>query len=233
MSVATAEAPAAAPLADSRYAVARLVVAVLIMTLGSSSMYVIPVVLPTVQAEFGVARADASTPYLALMIGFAIGAFLMGKLADRFGVMVALLVGAAGIALGYTLAGTAGTLGAFVLAHGVLIGMLGSSVTFSPLVSDISLWFVRRRGIAVAVCASGNYLGGAVWPPIVQRIVETAGWRQAYLGMALVCGLGMASLALFMRRRPPVLADDHPSAAPSRGAIGVPANAAQEIPTPV
>ena len=72
---------------DSRYAMARLAVTMLLMTVGSSGMYVVSVVLPAVQAEFGVARADASLPYTALMIGFGIGGVLMGKLADRVGVM--------------------------------------------------------------------------------------------------------------------------------------------------
>jgi len=217
------------PLTDSRYAVGRLAVAVGIMTLGSSSMYVIPVVLPTVQAEFGVGRADASLPYLALMIGFAFGALLMGRLADRFGIMAAVLLGSAGIATGYALAGSAASLSMFVAAHFALIGMLGSSVTFSPLITDISMWFVRRRGIAVAVCASGNYLGGAIWPPVVQRLAEHWGWRQTYLGMAIVCGLGMASLALLLRRRPPALDHAHADASPTRGSLGVTPAVAQTL----
>ena len=64
------------------------------MTLGASGMYVVPVMLPAVQAEFGIARADASTPYSLLMIGFGVGGLLMGRLADRFCVMVPLLIGA-------------------------------------------------------------------------------------------------------------------------------------------
>ncbi|HEX3060586.1 MAG TPA: hypothetical protein VHP62_14575, partial [Usitatibacter sp.] len=54
--------------ADSRYAAFRLGVAVLVMTLGASVMYVVPVVLPSVQSEFGVSRADASLAYSLLMI---------------------------------------------------------------------------------------------------------------------------------------------------------------------
>ena len=75
-------------LADSRYAVFRLMITLALMTVGASGMYVVAVVLPAVQAEFGVARADASLPYTLLMIGFGIGGMLMGRLADRFGVMV-------------------------------------------------------------------------------------------------------------------------------------------------
>jgi len=72
--------------------------------------------------------------------------------------------------------------------------------------ADTTLWFVRRRGIAVAICASGNYLAGAVWPSITQHFIETVGWRQTYIGLGLFCGLAMAALALLMRARPPAVA---------------------------
>jgi len=93
----------------------------------------------------------------------------------------------------------------FALAHGVLLGLLGSSATFAPLVADTSLWFVRRRGIAVAICASGNYLGGTIWPPVIQHFVEQVGWRQTYIAMGFVCSVSIMLLALLMRRRPPVV----------------------------
>ncbi len=175
------------------------------MTIGASGMYVVPVVLPAVQAEFGVARADASLPYTLLMIGYGIGGILMGRLADRFGVMVPLMLGAVCLGLGFALAASASGIVMFALAHGLLIGLMGCSATFAPLLADTSLWFVRRRGIAVGVCASGNYLGGAVWPSIVQHFVETVGWRQTYLGLGLFCALSMIALASFMRRRPPAV----------------------------
>jgi MFS family permease len=192
--------------ADSRYAWTRLFVVLLLMTIGSGAMYVIAVVLPAVQAEFGVARADASLPYTLLMIGFGLGGIAMGRLADRFGVMLVVLIGAAGLGLGFVAAGMARSLTTFALVHGVLIGALGSAATFAPLVADTSLWFVRRRGIAVAICASGNYLAGAVWPPIVQHFVEVAGWRQTYIGLGVFCAITMALLALALRARPPALA---------------------------
>ena len=189
--------------ADSRYAWMRLMVTLALMTIGSGSMYVVAVVLPPVQAEFGVARADASLPYTAMMIGFGVGGILMGRLADRFGVMVPVLIGAAGLALGFVAAGLAGNIWYFSAAHGVLLGLLGSSATFAPLVADTSLWFVRRRGIAVAICASGNYLAGAIWPPIVQHFIESVGWRHTYFGLAAFCAITMPLLALMMRPRPP------------------------------
>ncbi len=200
------------PATDSPYAAARLGVTLLLMTIGASGMYVVPVVLPAVQAEFNVARADASLPYSLLMIGFGVGGVIMGRLADRFGVMIPLMLGGACLGTGFVLAGLAHDMVTFTLVHGVLIGLCGSAATFSPLLADTSLWWVRRRGIAVAVCASGNYLGGTIWPPIVQHFVEQYGWRQTYFGMGLTCGTGMVLLALAMRRRPPLAAQPAPGA---------------------
>jgi MFS family permease len=188
---------------DSRYAAWRLGVAVLIMTLGASGMYVVPVALPAVQADFGVARGEAALPYALLMLGFGFGGLVMGRLADRHGVMVPLVVGGACLGAGFALAAFAPSLAAFNAIHGLLIGFAGSSATFSPLVADTSLWWVRRRGIAVAICASGNYIGGAMWPPIMNACIEAFGWRRTYVGLGAACGLAIVALALFMRERPP------------------------------
>lgn len=194
------------PEADSRESVIRLLVTLALMTVGASGMYIVPVVLPAVQAEFGVARADASLPYALLMVGLGIGGVLMGRLADRFGILVPLTLGAVSLGLGFCLAAMSGSIWTFIAVHGLLIGLLGSSCTFAPLIADTSLWFVRRRGIAVAVCASGNYLGGAIWPPIVQHFVDSAGWRQTYFGLGAFCAISMLLLAQLMRRRPPLAA---------------------------
>ncbi|HET9977998.1 MAG TPA: MFS transporter [Burkholderiaceae bacterium] len=181
----------------------RLALVLALMTIGSGAMYIIAVVLPTVQAEFGVARADASLPYTLLMVGFGLGGIALGKLADRFGVMVVVLIGSAGLGLGFVAAGFAPSLMLFALAHGVLLGAFGSAATFAPLVADTSLWFVKRRGIAVAICASGNYVAGALWPPITQHFVEAVGWRTTYIGLGVFCALTMPLLALGLRARPP------------------------------
>jgi MFS family permease len=189
---------------DSPYAAMRLGVTLLLMTLSAAGMYVVPVVLPAVQAEFGVARADASVPYSLLMIGFGLGGVLMGRLADRFGVMVPLLIGGVSLGIGFIVAGNATGMASFNVSHGILIGLLGCSAGFAPLLADTALWWVRRRGVAVAICASGNYLGGAIWPPVVQHFIETVGWRQTYIGMGIFCGTAVVLLALAMRERPPV-----------------------------
>ena len=154
---------------ESLFAWLRLIAAVALGTIGSVGMWSVPVVLPAVQVEFGVARADASLPFTLAMIGFACGGVLMGRLTDRFGIAAPVICGALALSIGYVAAGFAPNLMLFALVH-VLIG-LGSSATFGPLIADTSQWFTRRRGIAVAIVSSGNYLAGAIWPPVVQHFV--------------------------------------------------------------
>lgn len=217
---------------DSSYAVIRLLFTILLMIIGACGMYTIPVVMPAVEAEFAVARADAAMPYTLTLLGFGIGGVVMGKLADRFGIMVPLLIGAFSLLGGFLLAAYAPNIWVFTLAHGILIGLLGSAPTFAPLMADTTLWFAKRRGIAVAVCASGNYLGGAIWSPVVEHFVAEVGWRQTYMGLAVVCFLVMGSMALCMRARPPVASVQKPKAGgpvPSERPFGMPAAAAQSL----
>jgi MFS family permease len=190
--------------AESRYAWLRLCTTLALMTLGGAGMYAVTVALPPVQSEFGVGRSEASLPYTATMIGFGLGGIVMGRLADRFGVMVPVLLGSVCLGAGFIAAGLAGSLWQFALAQGVLIGFLGCSATFAPLVADTSLWFHRRRGIAVAICASGNYLGGALWPPVVQHFFDAAGWRATYVGVGAFIIAAMLPLAFVLRPRPPL-----------------------------
>jgi len=211
--------------AESPYAWLRLGASLALMTLGGAGMYIVTVALPLVQAEYGVDRSAASLPYTATMIGFGLGGILMGRLADRFGVIVPVVIGTVCLGGGFVVAGFAGSLWQFALAQGLLIGFLGSSATFAPLVADTSLWFHRRRGIAVAICASGNYLAGALWPPMVQHFFDTAGWRQTYMGVGAFCIAAMLPLALVLRRRPPALvvaSVDGTGHAPAPHSLGLP-----------
>ena len=221
-----------ASLIDSAYAARRLFITLLLMTLGGSSMYVVSVVLPEVQKEFGISRADASLPYTLMMLGFGAGGLAMGKLADKWGVHVALWIGAVGVGSGFILAGMASNIWLFVLAHGLLMGLLGSSSTFAPLLADTSLWWDKRRGIAVAVCASGNYLAGSIWPALAQQGVELLGWRETYIWIGIVCGLGMLGLSFLMRQRPPMMVVAAPGSVQSMASerpFGLPVNAAHAL----
>ncbi len=187
---------------DSRYAWTRLGLALVLSTIGGVGMWSVVVALPAVQAEFGVARAQAALPYTMAMLGFGVGGIVLGRMSDRFGILPPVIVGTLCLALGYLAAASASTLWQYSLAHGLLIGF-GSSATFAPLLADTSHWFARRRGIAVAIIASGNYLAGTLWPPLVQHFIETSGWRQTLHGIAGFCLLSMLPLVFALRRRAP------------------------------
>nr|WP_246514569.1 MFS transporter [Neoroseomonas soli] len=181
-----------------------MVAAIALATVGSVPMWSVVVVLPAVQAEFGTARAGASLPYTMTMVGFVVGGVLMGRLADRFGVMVPVLIGTVSMALGGIAAAMAPSLMTFGLAYGVLMGCFGSAAVFGPLVADTSLWFDKRRGIAVALAASGNYLAGAIWPPVLQWGVANYGWRDTHVALSAVALVTMLPIALTLRRRAPM-----------------------------
>ncbi len=204
---------------DSPQSWARLAVALALAGIGGVGMWSVVVVLPAVQAEFGVARAAATLPYTLTMLGFGAAGIALGRWSDRFGILRPVVASSVALGVGYLASGYATTLTGFALAQGLLIGA-GSSVTFGPLLAHVSLWFARRRGIAVALVASGNYLAGAVWPPIVQHFTGTAGWRATYAGVGVFVLATMLPLALLLRRPPPA----HHAAAPGARARTGPAS---------
>ena len=184
---------------ESSYAWLRLAVAVTISTVGGVGMWSFMVALPALQTDFSVGRAEAAFPFTMVMLGFAGGGVLMGRLADRFGIAVPLAIGTLAVAAGYLATGLSPNLWLVSLAH-ALIG-LGCSASFGPLMADISHWFVQRRGIAVAIAASGNYIAGTIWPPVVQHFIATSGWRATHIGIGLFCLVAMLPLTLALRRR--------------------------------
>jgi MFS family permease len=203
--------PALVP--DSRYSWLRLAVSLGLSTIGGIGLWSSVVVLPTIQAEFAVDRAGASLPYTVTTIGFAIGGVALGRVADRFGITVPLFIGAIALGIGFMLAALSGSYWQFLVVQAVLIGMFGSSATFGPLVADVSQWFLRQRGIAVAIVASGNYLAGTIWPPFLQQAISDYGWRATYTGIGILCLVTMMPLALLLRRRPAF----HDHASPASG----------------
>ncbi len=185
---------------DSRYAWTRLAISVLLATIGCAGMWVIVVIMPAVQAEFGVDRAGASFPFAVMMIFFAIGSLLFGRAIDAWGYWRPALICILALAAGFLLASRAQSILQFTLAQGVLIG-LGSAAMFSGLIADVSHWFRKRRGLAVALAASGNYLAGAFWPAITPHFLAAYGWRTTYAAIGVIGLLTMVPLVLLLRRR--------------------------------
>jgi len=203
--------------AESPFAWLRLLVVVVLGTVGNVAMWSVPVVLPAVQTDFAVARADASLPYALTMLGFALGGVVMGRLSDRFGIVVPVACGTGALGVGYVAAAFAPNLALFALVH-ALIG-IGASATFGPLIADTSQWFTRRRGIAVALASCGHYVAGTVWPPVLQHFIAMQGWRTTHIGVGLFCVFAMPPLIFALRRHAPV--QPIASADPFAGAAGL------------
>lgn len=195
-------------LIDGRYAWMRLAVSVVLATIGGVGMWAVVVVLPQVQAEFGVDRADASLPYTATMVGFAAGNVVVGRAIDRFGYWLPALFSSIGLGAGFLLAAATGSILQFSLVQGVLIGV-GCSAIFGPLIADISHWFLRHRGLAVTGAAAGNYLAGAFWPAVMPYLMAGQGWRFAYAAIGIACLVTMVPLVFMLRRSAPRAAFQH------------------------
>lgn len=182
---------------DSRRAWLRLVVAVVIGSLGSVGMWSVVVALPVVQTDFGATRGTASLAFTMVMLGFGLGQVVTGKISDRYGIVAAIGAGIGILGLGYVGAGYAPSIWAFILLH-FAIG-LSSAATFGPLMAEASHWFERYRGLAVAIAASGNYVGGTVWPPLVNFGMQSVGWRTTHIAIGIFTAISML-LALMVLR---------------------------------
>ncbi len=192
--------PRASPV-DGRHAWFRLAVSVLLAAIGGIGMWAFVVALPAIASDFGVDRASASLPFTMTMAGFAIGNVIFGRFVDRVGIVAPVITAAVALGGGFIAAAMTSALWQLAVAHG-LIG-LGMSATFGPLIADVSHWFERRRGIAVAAAASGNYIAGTVWPTFLQGFIESDGWRASYIGIGVLCIATMIPLATLLRGRAP------------------------------
>ena len=186
---------------DSQYSWTRLGLTLFVATVINAGMWVIIVIMPAIEAEYGGTRAMASLPYTLTMVGFALGNYVIGRAVDHFGITAALIVAATMTAIGFGLATLSSSL--LVLSFTQFLVGFASAVGFGPLIADISHWFVRRRGIAVAIVASGNYLSGALWPILLAEVLAESGWRAVYIVMASVTLAAVIPLAFALRRRLP------------------------------
>src|SRR6202166_2228058 len=209
---------------DSRQAWVRLALALLIGSIGCVGMWSVVVVLPTVQAEFSATRGAVSLATTMIFMGFGAGGVVTGKVTDRFGIVTAMALSIAFLGTSFVLAGLAATLWQFNAVY-FLIG-LGTSATFAPLMAEASHWFERYRGLAVTIVASGNYVGGTIWPPLVNWGVQSMGWRTTHIAIGVSCTLAMTLLLLLLRAQIGGAAvRDHDNAPPPRVDLNLSTNA--------
>jgi MFS family permease len=209
---------------DSGQAWVRLALALIIGSIGSVGMWSVVVVLPVVQNEFGATRGAVSLAFTLTMLGFGLGGVVTGKITDRFGIVAAMALSIAFLGSAYVLAGLSSTLWQFIAIY-FFIG-LGTSATFAPLMAEASHWFERYRGLAVTIVASGNYVGGAIWPPLVNWGVQSADWRTTHIAIGLFCAVTMSFVLVLLRAQiGKAMQRNHEDAPPPRIDLRISTNA--------
>jgi MFS family permease len=182
---------------------AGVTLAILSVTYGSTLLIVVG--LRPMELDLGVPRSVLALAGALTWVGTGLGGVIMGWLSDRIGIRSSVLIGTVMIACGLALSST-GHVWALYVGHGVLIGFLGMGAIYPPLVIYVSRWFDRRRGTAIALISSGQYIAGVVWPTAFERLIAWLGWRITYLGYAGIVLVGVLPIAvLFLRSAPGAL----------------------------
>ena len=185
---------------DSGKSWRRLLVALLIALVANVGIWSVVVVLPSIEAEFNSSRGVAALPYTLTLLGFAIGNYFIGFLVDRFGVTKSLIFASLLISANFLFCALSEGLFSIILSH-FFLG-LGTAAGFGPLIADTSHWFAKKRGIAVAIIASGNYLSGVIWSPVIANILTSGGWREIYLILSLVISVVVIPLSFYLSEKP-------------------------------
>lgn len=178
------------------------VVALVILAIAYGGPLFSAVAMKPIAAELGTQRSGPAFASSLSYVGAGLGGILMGWLSERMGVRAIVVFGALMIAAGMAISSSGG-LGTLYVGHGVFMGLFGASCMFSPIMTYVSRWFDRRRGAAIALISSGQYLAGVVWPSLFQYGVEAVGWRRAMLFYGLVVAVLVVPLALIFLARPP------------------------------
>jgi MFS family permease len=209
---------------DSRasWKVAWLTLAILSVSYGSPLLIVVG--MKTMQEELGTDRSLLALAGSLVWVGTGAGGILMGWLADRIGVRRTVTIGAFMIAGGLALSST-GTIWALLVGHGLMIGLFGNGGVYPPLLVYVSRWFERRRGAAIALISSGQYVAGVVWPTLFERGIDGFGWQTAMLMYAGVV-LALILPAAVMLKPVPGFA---PAIRPAAGAVTPAARRPQRI----
>src|SRR6516164_7141977 len=213
----------------SSWVAAAITTAILAISYGAPLLVVVG--LKPITASLGTDRSVVALAGALVWVGTGMGGIVMGWVADRIGVRPTVVFGALMVVLGLAVSAT-GWVWALVLGHAILIGLLGNSAHFPPLVVYISRWFDRRRGTAVALISSGQYVAGMLWPTVFERAMTRFGWQATMLGYGIVVAAAIVPMA-FLLKPPP-----QPSRAATtmgvgmrrdRRALGLPANLVQVL----
>jgi MFS family permease len=163
---------------------------------------VLVVALKPIAAELDAPRSVPALAAALASFGTGLGGILMGWIAERIGVRAVTAFGAVCVAAGLVVASHGGIWGLYI-GFGLLLGFFGNGSMNANLMTYVSRWFDRRRGTALALITSGQYIAGAVWPSLFERGIQAWGWRQTMWGFAAVEAVVIVPLALAFLRPPP------------------------------
>jgi MFS family permease len=183
----------------SSWLAATLTLAILSVSYGAPLIVVVG--LKPITASLGVDRSVVALAASLVWFGTGLGGIAMGWIADRVGMRPIVVFGALMTALGLAISALGHTW-ALVVGSAVFVGLLGNSAHFPPLVTYVSRWFDRRRGTAVALISSGQYVAGVVWPSVFERAMAEFGWQSTMLGFAAVTAAIIVPIAIFLRPPP-------------------------------
>src|ERR1700716_667754 len=193
-----------------------------ILSISFGSPLLIVVGMKPMQDALGTERSVLARAGALVWVGTGAGGVRMGWLAARIGVRATVAIAASMMAAGLALS-SLGPIWTLYVGQGLMVGLLGNGGIYAPLLIYVSRWFDRRRGTAIALISSGQYIAGVVWPEIFERGIATYGWEttmRAYAGVVLAF---MLPLLLLLRPVPaPVSAGPGVSAATrSRSVLGL------------
>ena len=191
---------------DSREAWLIAIATLTTTSISFGAPYVVIVALKLIAADLGGYRSIPAAATSLAMIGTGIGGLAMGWLAERIGVRFTVIGGALMICAGLALS-SGGEAWQLYVGHGLLIGFLGNGAINAPLYVYITRWFERRRGTALALIASGQYVAGAIWPFLFERAIAAYGWRQTMMGYGVLVALLIVPIAVLVLKPPPAPPD--------------------------
>lgn len=208
--------------------VAWITLALLSVSYGSPLLIIVG--MRTMQESLGTDRSVIALAGSLVWVGTGAGGILMGWLADRIGLRTTVMFGAVMIAGGLALSST-GSVWAVYVGHGLMVGLLGNGAVYPPLLVYVTRWFYRRRGSAVALISSGQYVAGVLWPSLIEQGIAQVGWQWVMLAFGAVVLVAVVPMAFLLRPAPvtPTAAPGHAAGAPSRRVAGLPPNLAQAL----
>ncbi len=200
-----------------------------ILSISYGSPLLIVVGLKPIQEALGTDRSVIALAGSLVWVGTGVGGIPMGWLADRIGIRSVIAIGAAAMTLGLAISTIGGTVPLY-LGHGLLIGLIGNGAVYAPLLIYVSRWFDRRRGTAIALISSGQYIAGMVWPSIFERGIAAFGWQTTVLAYAAVVAVCIPPLLPFLRPVPaPVSSGPGVRSGRDRSVLGLRPNVVQGV----